>query len=175
MSNLGVLRLHEELKAGRPTLAVFRDLIRDVGTGQQGPFIGACSEGLRLLGEAQASKVKFRCADKQTEGVLSRPASQLAIDANRLVAARDWIGLSALLIAVSAGLDGIRGNLDFTGKSRRRDGKPTGTSATIPLKVEIVGQNPRVTTTKVNRNAAGDIVSTMHLEEDALQADEAGT
>ena len=57
------------------------------------------------------------------------------------------------LVAVSAGLDGMK--LDFNRKPGRRDGKPTGTTAPIP--VQIVGQNPRVTTTKVNRNAAGDI------------------
>lgn len=166
-NNLGAMRLHEELKAGRPTLPVFRDLIRDVGTAQQGPFISAVSEALRLVGDAQAKRVQFKCADKQTQTVLNRSATQLAIDCNRLVAARDWIGLSALLIAVSAGLDGMK--LDFNPKPGRRDGKPTGTTAPIP--VQIVGQAPRTTVTKVKRNGAGDIVESFQLHEDALTPD----
>jgi hypothetical protein len=168
---LGALRLHEELKAGRPTLPVFRDLIRDAGTAQAGPFLGACSEALRLLADAQARRVRFKCRDAQAQAILNKSPSQLAIDANRLLAARDWIGLSAMLMAWSAGLDGIRGMIDFNPKPARRSGKPTATSEPIPVK--IVGQVPRMATTKIKRNGAGDIIESFQLHEDVLQPDEA--
>lgn len=170
-NTLGARRLREELQAGRPTLPVFRDLIRDAGTPEQGPFLGACTEALRLIADAQAKRVRFQCRDAQAQAILNKSTTQLTIDANRLLATRDWIGLAVMAMSWSAGLDALRGKLEFNPKPGRRDGKPTATSEPIPVK--IVGQVPRMVRTKVKRDGAGDIIESFQLHEDVLQPDEA--
>jgi hypothetical protein len=56
--------------------------------------------------------------------------------------------------------------ISSSSRSQREEAK-----AAEPVEVKVVSQPARVTTTRVDRNSSGDIVSTFHLEEDALKPD----
>ena len=99
-----------------------------------------------------------------------RQPAQTAIDLNRATAQRDYFAIVGTLTAVAAALDSIASkNMNML--NWRAPDHPTGrrgkqAMTSEPIKVEVVTMPARVTDVRVERNAAGDIVSTSHLEQD---------
>ena len=59
LEKLGEQRLHEEMRAGRSVIPLFRDLLNDYGTARIEILVGAISAGLGLIGSLQARGVKL--------------------------------------------------------------------------------------------------------------------
>jgi len=172
LSQLGGRRLIEQIEQRRPVLEVFRDLLPNAFDSSGAPtFSGAVSMALRLLDNAKRNRVSFRSANKGAAAVIGAPTSQTAIDLNRATAQRDYFAIVGTLTAIAAALDSVASkNMDML-NNRRAPDHPAGrrekqAMTSEPIKVEVITMPARVTDVRVERNAAGDIVSTSHLEQD---------
>ena len=171
LSELGGRRLIEQIEQQRPVLEVFRDLLPNAFDSAGAPiFGGAVSMALRLLDNAKRNRVGFRSANKGAAAIIAAPTSQTAIDLNRATAQRDYFAIVGTLTAIAAALDSVASkNMEML--NRRTPDHPAGrrgkqAMTSEPIKVEVVTMPARVTDVRVERNAAGDIVSTSHLEQD---------
>jgi hypothetical protein len=175
---LGHQRVMEAVQSRESVLPVLRALIADCER-QAGAeiFGGAVSACLGLMLVARNNGAKLSSPDPRADTILKTPLSQVAIDIQRQHATHDYFGLVETLRAVSGAIDTLaRGKHARLLKPKEapvadgfKRGRATGDGG--PLKVEIVSQTARVTTTRVERNSSGEIVSTFHLEEDALKPD----
>ena len=153
---IGSVRLLEEVKAGRDVSPLFRDLLKDYGTANFNMFSGAVSCALGVLGRADASGVVL----ERQEGLYVSSAA-LAVDFNRALARRDLMRVCELVAVVCRGLDELtqKGAIHFDVPAERP-----------ALRVEIVAQAPRKTTTSVLRDGEGEITETVQYQSDAVSA-----
>jgi hypothetical protein len=156
LEKLGAERLREELKAGRPTLPVLRDLLKDYGTSNIAVFSGALSEAITLIGDAQAKGLKLSIGGRPIGG-----AAAICVELNRSMQQKDFMLLCEQVKIVAGGVDAIRGRINWSRTAN------TAENATAPVRVEVVSLPTRKTTSEVYRDLAGNIVASTQVERDA--------
>ena len=140
-------------------LATLDNLVREANSTQgMDAYIGAFETALATLDEMK--KHGFSFSGQLSE--LNADNALLALRANGLIARHDLAGLVALVSNVLTAIThwrqtvpGIRVNL------------VARSEAPQPIKVELIGQPDRVTTTEVIYNNVGDVSTTIQTEKDA--------
>lgn len=150
IEQLGVNRLHDEIRAGRSTLPLLRDFLKDYGTANIQMFSGAISGSLALIRQAEAVGWAF-----ETEGRAMWNSSSLAVELTRACAERDLMLVCEITKLVAGTVDKLQGAISFGAKEEQG-----------PLRVEVVSLPNRETATMIERDDAGNIKSSAQLERD---------
>ena len=159
LESLGAARLIGQLNARQPVMDVFREFQKDLNGPNAALFTGAVSKALTLLSVAQGNGAGLGSPEKLVDAIVKSPGYALCIEMNRALANNDFNVISQVLRAVAAGLDALA--LHHPEMLRQ----PVAKTAT--LDVRVVGLPERRTETEIERDAVGDIVSTVQIERDA--------
>lgn len=166
MESLGADRLIEVINKGKPAVDCFAELLPEMLTPNFEYFSGAVSRGVQLLQTAKTNGVTVKAKDPLMQRVLDMGGAEMSIALNKAANGRDLMRLVDMLRIIGGAIDMIAKK-----DSRLLNAAPQRTAASEgqPLKIEIVSQPARVTTTKIERNPAGEITSSFQLEEDTLK------
>jgi hypothetical protein len=163
-ASLGQMRLLDQLRQNRPSLPVFRDLFKDVNTAQAQTLMDAIGAALGILRIAELDGIKMASKDKNAFAILNRGSLQIAIDLNRMMAERDWMGVSTVLVTLSSAVDELR----TRGKVFKKPEKGTKQARTTdPIEVRVVGMPKRKSAILIDRDASGEITGSIQTEQDA--------
>lgn len=153
LDQIGTNRLFDELKAGNPSLPLFRDLLKDYGTANMNFFAGAISGALSLLRKGEASGMQFK-----HEGKAIDKSSALSVAFTRAIAQRDLMQVCELTKLIAGATDALRksGSIDFN-----------DTGDDKPVRVHVLSQPTRETVAEITRDSYGSISNTKQTQRDA--------
>ncbi len=160
LESLGAARLMGQLNARQPVMDVFREFQKDLNGPNAALFTGAVGKALTMLSVAQGNGAGLGSPEKLVDVIIKCPGYVLCIEMNRALANNDFNVIFQLLRAVAGALDAIA--LHHPEMLRQPVAK------TAPLDVRVVGLPERRTETEIERDAVGDIVSTVQVERDVV-------
>jgi hypothetical protein len=159
----GRRRLSDAIRNGEPLADVYNDLGADYEFSNEAraAFCGAVSFGLLTLHKLKAAGFKFR-----GDSFVERDADGAALEFNGLLGRGAWPAINSKLSALVGALEACRGYMEVADAPPA----PAAVPEPEPLPVRIVAMPERITDTRIERDAAGNIAASSQIERDALPA-----
>jgi hypothetical protein len=159
----GRRRLADAIRNGEPIADVYNDLAVDYEFSHEArsAFHGAISFGLLTLNKLKAAGFKFR-----GDSIVERDADGAALELNGLLGRGAWPAINDKLACLVGALEAVRGYLEVEDAAPA----PAAVPEPEPLPVRIVAMPERITDTRIERDAAGNISASSQIERDALPA-----
>jgi len=158
-TTLGYRRFIEAHRRGEDLVKLLNDLLatRHQGGGAE-VLSGALSALMASYDALVAAGCRIHCAnDDRVDALLAGPPTARAVALSLALNAADGAAASQLLSGIVQAVQALRGYVDW------RDAPDPQ-----PLAVRVVGMPDRITRTRIERDDAGRIATTQHIEFDAL-------
>jgi hypothetical protein len=158
LREIGATLIENKFRRGDSVLPVFHELFRDIGTPNADILAGAVSRCMGIMQNAERGGVKIRSTDKDVRAMVRKGSAEVALDMNRAMVERDYMGLAFTLLRIAGIVDSFKGRVIFETKA---------VSKPDPVEVRVVSLPQRESTTAIVRNADGNISATTQVERDA--------